>query len=694
MVSALNGTLESADSPELAAAPMTAPTAPVAVVSGANVDLTWTAVTCNGIAATGYRIERSQDEVNFSTIAASVAGTSYTDATAASNTSYSYRHLALCGTARSAVYSSISNKVTLGIAPLAPVNLLAQASGGGTVNLLWVTVPNAVSYTVYRGTISSGPYSKIGTVTAPTTTYSETPALGTYYYVVRAVNASGIESADSNEAAISLGLSAPAGLVATAVSNSIQVSWSSVGGASTYTLRRSVAPAGPFGSLAVITAPTTSYVDTGVQNGVTYYYVVTSVSAGGLSSPDSAVASATAVTGAKIQVPVELTDSGLASSTGSMLFERTRTSLDSQAYDGTVSYAFEAIVTNAGGASGAVNLVDSSGAIVATLSVPAGTASPTRMSSAFVPNVGRDTYRVGLSATAATGDLTVLSARVLITQVAASRTRIYIPLLASASPPSSADAGAPVSTTNASNYYELPEASIYVRKTAWLSALEDYNAWELETVVASSGGAVGMVGLYNVNRNMMIPETEAIFGGASLAFSSSPFDDGLSGFGASNEDDELEVAIKCVSGCASGNVFLHKAGLWVSLRNLDKAEIYFRNGLGHPGGSGSFPIDNARALIDLSKFSNPAVYFQGVANLIGGSSFSVDLASVGAADVGTGGLALIGGSSLNYSSASKTWARSAGALTISSGDRFLPYVNAGASAAQVIDNTVVIRIQR
>lgn len=71
-----------------------------------------------------------------------------------------------------------------------------------SVDVSWTasTSTNVVSYNIYRGTISGGPYTLIGS--ASTTTFTDGNALSglTYFYVVTAVDNNGIESVFSSEA--------------------------------------------------------------------------------------------------------------------------------------------------------------------------------------------------------------------------------------------------------------------------------------------------------------------------------------------------------------------------------------------------------------------------------------------------------------------------------------------------------------
>jgi fibronectin type 3 domain-containing protein len=82
--------------------------------------------------------------------------------------------------------------------PLVPTGLAAMP-GHNQVLLNWTAASEATSYNVKRATVSSGPYTTIGTPTA--TTYTDATAINgtTYYYVVSATNSVG-ESANSTQA--------------------------------------------------------------------------------------------------------------------------------------------------------------------------------------------------------------------------------------------------------------------------------------------------------------------------------------------------------------------------------------------------------------------------------------------------------------------------------------------------------------
>jgi len=84
---------------------------------------------------------------------------------------------------------------------------------------------------------------------------------------------------------------APTNLGATPGNATVSLSWTASSGASSYNVLRSTTNGGPYGTIAT-GVTTTSYADTGLTNGTTYYYVVQAVNSVG-SSPSSNQASAT-----------------------------------------------------------------------------------------------------------------------------------------------------------------------------------------------------------------------------------------------------------------------------------------------------------------------------------------------------------------------------------------------------------------
>jgi len=181
--------------------------------------------------------------------------------------------------------------------PPAPTGLTATA-GNAQVSLSWTASAGATTYNVKRATVTGGPYTTIATgVTVTSFTDTGLTNGTTYFYVVSAVNANG-ESPNSNQASATPQAAAPAaptGLTASAGkpgSLTINLAWTGSAGATSYNVKRATVTGGPYTTIAT-GVTVTSFKNTGLTKGVTYFYVVSAVNATG-ESPNSNEASATA----------------------------------------------------------------------------------------------------------------------------------------------------------------------------------------------------------------------------------------------------------------------------------------------------------------------------------------------------------------------------------------------------------------
>jgi hypothetical protein len=85
---------------------------------------------------------------------------------------------------------------------------------------------------------------------------------------------------------------APTGLAATVGNGTVTLTWNAAGGATSYIVKRGNASGGPFAAVATLGSSPTSFTDSGLTNGATYYYVVAGANSAG-TSPNSAALSAT-----------------------------------------------------------------------------------------------------------------------------------------------------------------------------------------------------------------------------------------------------------------------------------------------------------------------------------------------------------------------------------------------------------------
>jgi fibronectin type 3 domain-containing protein len=261
-----------------------------ASAGNAQVNLSWSA----SANATGYYVKRSTTSGGPYSQIAGTASTSYTDTGVANGTKYFYVVTAYNSAGQSANSAEVSATPAAAVA-IPPVPSGLQAAAGDTqISLTWNASNGATSYNVKRSTTSGGPYTTVASPPATSFTNTALTDATKYFYVVSAVNSAG-ESANSAEVnatptAPVAPPAAPAGLMATPGNAQIILRWTASAGATSYHLKRGTTSGGPYTQVATPVA--TTFTDTGLTNGATYYYVVSALNTAG-ESANSAQASAT-----------------------------------------------------------------------------------------------------------------------------------------------------------------------------------------------------------------------------------------------------------------------------------------------------------------------------------------------------------------------------------------------------------------
>jgi autotransporter-associated beta strand protein len=304
VVQSVNPAGSSANSPESpgatpsASLSTSAPAAPagLTVTSSAHqsVTLDWTAAS----GANFYNVWRStlvntsggsSNTLSTIILCNTNTGTSYTDASPTDGSIYSY-FVTATGAGGTSGNSSSVVAVPLPASPAsAPGSLTANFVQTTNITLNWSAVSGAVGYAIYHATSSGGPFTFLQTVTETTYTDVGLNPATTYYYEVVAVNAGGVSAAAS--VSITALPAAPASLSAIAGDSQVTLSWSAVSGATGYFLYSGTV-SNSVTTLLLSGYTGTSYTNTGLTDGTTYYYVVAATNAGGL-GPDSPEASAT-----------------------------------------------------------------------------------------------------------------------------------------------------------------------------------------------------------------------------------------------------------------------------------------------------------------------------------------------------------------------------------------------------------------
>jgi fibronectin type 3 domain-containing protein len=291
----------------------TVPTAPqslAATAGSVSVSLSWAAPGSNGGAAiTGYNVYRgtSAGGESATPVATNVTAASFTDTGLTNGTTYYYTVAAVnsAGTSPPSNEASATPMAVQATVPSAPQSMGAVAANS-SVSLSWSAPASdggsaITGYDVYRGTTAGGESATPLAANVTARTFTDTSAVNgtTYFYRVAAVNAVGV-SPQSNEVSAtpqSTVPAAPSGLVASGGAGSVSLSWSaptSDGGSPVtgYNVYRGTSAGGESATPVASNVSATSFTDTGLVNGTTYFYTVAAVNAVG-TSPQSTEASAT-----------------------------------------------------------------------------------------------------------------------------------------------------------------------------------------------------------------------------------------------------------------------------------------------------------------------------------------------------------------------------------------------------------------
>lgn len=176
--------------------------------------------------------------------------------------------------------------------PSAPIGVKVVVSASNELTISWSPNANTTSYNIYfanspgvskKSTMLSCNTTTICVCTTPTNCIHTVPISGnTYYYVVAAVNNYG-ESGESAEVFALLATPQPPGAVAAVAGDGqVKVSWNT-NGATSYNIYMASQPGVTKANYATLTdgmvhsSSTGTYTHTGLVNGKTYYFVVTSM---------------------------------------------------------------------------------------------------------------------------------------------------------------------------------------------------------------------------------------------------------------------------------------------------------------------------------------------------------------------------------------------------------------------------------
>lgn len=296
-VIALNGGQSSSPSAETTAVLM-APSTPTNIaaqaLSSSSIRVTWNDV----LYETGYYLEmKSGLSGTWSGLAVPGGTTSYTHTGLYANTEYSYRVTANNGMGASAVSAVVTAK-THPVPPTTPVLYSASATGPTAVALYWSNASYEDGYVIDRRSGTNTAWVYLASVAADFTSFTDlSVSPSTFYqYRVSATNILGGSGYSSSNGVTTPQIPAPATpatLTARPLSvSSVFLTWSDVSFESGYRVERYWEGTNGWKVVAVLPANTNTFTDTGLVEGVQYWYRVQATNQFG-SSAFSATAIAT-----------------------------------------------------------------------------------------------------------------------------------------------------------------------------------------------------------------------------------------------------------------------------------------------------------------------------------------------------------------------------------------------------------------
>ncbi|MBI4659579.1 MAG: hypothetical protein HY735_12130 [Verrucomicrobia bacterium] len=284
-VSAYNSAGESANSSVGSATTAPSPPTNLSAYAGSGyVNLSWSAP----YGVYGYNVKRATTSGGpFNTTIGTTFSPSYSDYSVSPGTTYYYVVTAFSVSGAES-YNSVQASGTPPAPPPSAPAWLTATPGIQQIYLHWPSSAYATSYNVKRWNGSA--YETIASTSDTTYIQTGLASNATHSYVVSASNSAGT-SGDSPVASATTAPAAPTGVGASGGVNQITLSWFWVSGASSYRVKRL---SGSGGSVAATySTSNTSYTETGLSTGTTYYYVVSALNSSGTEGPNSSQVSAT-----------------------------------------------------------------------------------------------------------------------------------------------------------------------------------------------------------------------------------------------------------------------------------------------------------------------------------------------------------------------------------------------------------------
>jgi len=262
--------------------------------STTKIALAWSTAASGGLPVTNYQVYRGNAPTGL-TLLVKLSQTSYNDKSASPGTTYYYAVAAVDSGGDVSAMSPVVQTAAFAL-PGAPTNLTFAPFSDTKLQLTWTASASGglpiQKYVVYRGSTATN-LAQVATVQQTSYTDSSVTAGMEYYYGVVAADTAGDLSPMSAATSVTAPSppQAPANLTPTAISGTkIGLSWSpAVSGGFPMKNYKVFMGASADSLSQIATVTTTSYTDTGLTAGNTYYYAVQAADTSGAVSPMSSV---------------------------------------------------------------------------------------------------------------------------------------------------------------------------------------------------------------------------------------------------------------------------------------------------------------------------------------------------------------------------------------------------------------------
>ena len=253
------------------------PTLVSAKVAANGIVVTWNAVS----GAAKYRVYRKVGSGSWGRIG-DTTGTSFTDTTCKSGTTYIYTVRCISADAQSYTSSYNSKGVSCGYYGLATPKLVSAAATTGGIKVTWQAVNGAAKYRLFRKT-SSTSWAKVIDTTATSYTDTSCSAGVAYSYTVRCITSDGKSYTSGYDETGKKATYYPKVAVTSleCINGGITVKWNNVKASSYQLYRKASNGDGTWKSIAKVGKDVTSYTDTNVVSRLTYTYQVRALSESG-----------------------------------------------------------------------------------------------------------------------------------------------------------------------------------------------------------------------------------------------------------------------------------------------------------------------------------------------------------------------------------------------------------------------------